>query len=288
MLINSINNMLKELNVSTIITTNDIKQQYFCGVPFDVFVNEDARSAAFFSYGKAQHENHLVALVIYEEQLVHCYSAMTEAMFQHVRFLIVVIHRDESDYSHEYLNSSMIADYTFNSSIVAKIRDIPLNRRGCIIVNVWDRTQSENRDGSFDSGLLWKELPLERVDTVICFDQYCKGIKDRCIIKTFCEEEKYGVISKYMGYLLGCSGRCVLIMPLSYFKYDLNILNNRYLNEHFKVIMIDEAGTENRHMNWIQKNGIRYSECSLRDEQLIANCLQSAGPEICIVRGGEI
>ena len=275
--------MMKDLEISTVITSEEIRQQYFSDSLFDVVVNEDVRSATFFSYGKAQCDGRMIALVVDEEQLVHCYSAMTEAMFQHVSFLIFVLHKDNAGFAHDYLNSCLVAEYNFDPFVEIEIKRLPVNKRGPIIVNVQVGKQSREVNGPLDMLQLIEALSLEHDDVVICYDKYCKGFEDYCRVITFSEEQKYGVISKYMGFLIGCSKCCILIMPLKHFKYDLNILNNRYINNRFKIIMVDEYGSDNRHVNWIKKNGISYSEADLGDSGKTKNTIQSALPEICIL-----
>lgn len=279
--------MMKSLEISTVITSEEIRQQYFNdSLSFDVVVNEDVRSATFFSYGKAQREGRMMALVVYEEQLVHCYSAMTEAMFQHVSFLIFVLHKDNTGFSHDYLNACLIAEYNFEPLVEIEIKRLPINKRGPIIVNVQIGKQLREVSVPLDLLQLIETLSLEQDDVVICYDKYGKGLEDYCRVITFSEDQKYGIISKYIGFLIGCSKCCILIMPLKHFKYDLNILNNRYINNRFKVIMVDEYGIDNRHINWIKKNGISYSEAKLSDSVKIKNTVQSAFPEICILNVG--
>ena len=71
-------------------------------------------------------------------------------------------------------------------------------------------------------------------------------------------------------------------MPVDFFQFDLNILNNRYLNERFKVIMVDMERVQNRHRNWIQKNGILYTELKLNELET-KKCFRSDKPEICFL-----
>ena len=282
----AVKTIMKNLEITTVITSEEIRQHYFSDSLFDVVVNEDVRSATFFSYGKAQREGRMMALVVYEEQLVHCYSAMTEAMFQHVSFLIFVLHKDNDSFTHDYLNACLIAEYNFDPLVEIEIKRLPVNKRGPIIVNVQLGKQPREVNVPLDMLPLIETLSLEHDDVVICFDKYSKGLEDYCRVITFSEGQKYGVISKYIGFLIGCSKCCILIMSLKHFKYDLNILNNRYINNRFKVIMVDEYGTDSRHVNWIKKNSISYSEAELSDSEKIKNTIQSALPEICILNVG--
>lgn len=279
---NGIKNMLRNLGISSLVMSKDIGRKYFNDSLFDITFDEDARSAAFFAYGKAQREDRLVGVITTEDQLSHCYSAMTEAMFQHVRFVIVVLHDGSSSLSHEYLNACKIAEFDFGPGCEKQIQEIGENRRGPILVNVKVGKDNMDSEEKVDLDSLAAVLSLNANDTVICYDKYSEGLNNHCRVYTFSDGQKYGAISRYMGFLTGWNDRCILIMPVDFFQFDLNILNNRYLNERFKVIMVDMERVQNRHRNWIQKNGILYTELKLNELET-KKCFRSDKPEICFL-----
>jgi hypothetical protein len=82
------------------------------------------------------------------------------------------------------------------------------------------------------------------------------------------------MISKYLGYTLGCNGKCILVMPIKLFIYDANIFNSRYIGNRFKIIFLREKDDTILPQTWIENNQI---ECrnidafSLQEAQILVN-----------------
>ena len=57
-----------------------------------------------------------------------------------------------------------------------------------------------------------------------------------CIVKNIEEKYKYGLFSKYLGYINTLNeNKQILISPTECLEIDLNILNNRAMKNNFKV-----------------------------------------------------
>lgn len=84
-----------------------------------------------------------------------------------------------------------------------------------------------------------------------------------------------------MGYILGCDDKCLLILSESDFICDLNILNNRYINNKFKVaVFSNKRSTEAKCRNWILQNNIHLCDIYSFDKEKIMTSLKSEDPEI--------
>jgi hypothetical protein len=280
--------IMKDIGIKSVIISDEIKDclPLECLNTFDVTVNNDARSAAFYAYGKAQNENRPTALFVWESQLTHCYTALTEAMFQHVSFLVISITDTVRTVNHDYLHACIAAEFYIYSRedvyVFENSKQELGTKHGPILINTLVTVlPSVSRNKKVLSDI--SQRGITDTDVVMCHADYCLEGTFRCKTVTYTEEQRYGVISKYMGYLLGSKTRCILLMPVEFLKYDLNILNNRYLDNRFKVFLIAENGIGQSHQNWITSNGIHYSEVHGLDSVAIEKSLSSDNPEMCFV-----
>ena len=71
---------------------------------------------------------------------------------------------------------------------------------------------------------------------------------------------KYGLLSKYIGYINSVDEKIALLCTAENILCDLNIFNTRYMKNTFKVFVVDNKNKlESKNIDeWIISNGIEY------------------------------
>ena len=91
-----------------------------------------------------------------------------------------------------------------------------------------------------------------------------------------------------MGYITGKNEKVLLVSKSDILKLDLNIFNNRYMNENFKVILfdIDNILKENDIEKWITENKINVVHKKTISKEELNDFWNSKEPEMVVI-GGE-
>ena len=82
---------------------------------------------------------------------------------------------------------------------------------------------------------------------------------------------KYGILSKYMGYITAKKQKSLIVLPYELLKIDLNIFNNRYINENVKIVVNKEKGQTNNIEEWIKDNNIEILQTKKLDKNIFKN-----------------
>lgn len=241
-------------------------------------INNDARSAAFYAYGMSQEKGSPAVLIVREDELASCYTGFTEAMLQHVAFIVICI--QNSLKGHRFIEKCISNEFPLNcgqsqydlDKILSGINDF----HSPVMFDISE--QPSNTELKECSLAFLKNSALKSFNSVICFDRY----KDLTVDNTrlYSCEHRYGVFSKYLGFIKGTEDKACLIAPAEFFDLDINILNSRYINGRFKVILINKNGGSFKYKNWVNNNSIGYAELSEDNINELNNYLNNDLPEI--------
>lgn len=190
---------------------------------------DDARSACFFSLGKSQTLNEPTGIIVESKYIDHLYSGLVESWFQQISITVIVL--DENNNT----------DYQLYNRCINKIIDLRNN---------------ETLDNIANEGPTMIILSIDKVpQSTQNKEEIIKNLLP-LNAKIYQPEHKYGAISKYVGYLCGTSNTIYCIMPLSWLRWDLNIFNNRYTDNRFRLILIKDIEIDFKIEQWLKANNI--------------------------------
>lgn len=253
MILEDILEKLYKSGVSEYICEKDISQQ----IPHigTMHYIDDVRSATFYACGIAQKENMPVALIIRKEYLSSTLTGLTEAWFQLRKIIVIAL---GSDILNDDLNY-------FESCSSCRIKVQTLNdfeqyygKKGKKYPEIY-LIECELKDEvsvcEIEASRIEKITAY--VDKVMIYAPLVKGTinDDNVILINY--KDKYGLLSKYAGYCVGKLEKSLLIINDSIIRYDINIFNNRYMNDRFKLVIIGEKIEENI-IRWVEANNISF------------------------------
>ena len=215
---------------------------------------EDVRSAVFTAYGMAKVGHTPIAILIKEAYLPSTYTGLTEAWFQRVPVIIV-------SYNSINLESSAYLERCLDKS--------------CLI-NIDNNIENDVRKTvSLHGPSLIKLSESFAEEDIIDYTEIVKLIRDNIgIIDILCYNTshtnynvinisanyKYGILSKYIGRLLGGKDG-ILIIPEEILALDSNIFNFRNFPDTFKLVVKCKDGAYwDKLFTWMSKNGIHIAE----------------------------
>lgn len=216
---------------------------------------DDARSAAFFAFGKAIRENKSIVLIVKAYEVVDIYTAITEAWFQKTNVIIVALCDNISDCEHTYMDRCVKKTIKITETQLEKLSvDSLIKYRGPVLVDV---IKENVLDKKIDYSNIINNINYNDEEKVLYvynpIDSY--EVQNTQII-TIDEKYQYGMVSKYLGYQISTSKKCILLCTAECIVKDLNIFNNREINEKIKIIVIDRDNViEKKHIDqWIISN----------------------------------
>ena len=98
---------------------------------------------------------------------------------------------------------------------------------------------------------------------------------------------KYGIVSKYVGYIQHSDCKNILICREKDLEMDINIFNSRYINDKFKVIVISKKSNSHNLENWVVSNNITYVQDIQLNENNLKNIVESSKACLLMIKGGE-
>lgn len=242
-----ISKIIELLSVKKIVTTMDLIAMNE-KVSSEVIL--DARSAAFYALGQALKKKEKVILLIKGEELTSVYTAITEAWFQKAEIIILAEYSSYKDVKCGYLKRCTKAIYN-----IEDVSDIQIHDKsyGPILLNYIEQEREEQIDYN-EFGDVLEKLKTDKV--IVYHGNLRTDIKTQYVDKKY----KYGLLSKYVGYINSVDENIVLLCSVENVLTDLNVFNTRYMKETFKVLVVDEKGKlENKNIDkWIISNGIEY------------------------------
>jgi hypothetical protein len=241
---------------------NDVSEEKKKGLEINVI--DDARSATFFAYGEARSFKTPVLLFVGGQYLSHCYTGLTEAWFQQIPLITIALEENEDSIYYDYLKPCICKGLTIQARDWKKYKDdleVSVCAYGPTLINMVYKFPSP-KEVIYENVLQALNEKIGKDDTVIYYGDLNSDFTYDYKMIPIDESSKYGIISRYMGYLLGCRDKCYLVAPLEAFKYDTNIFNNRYVNGLFKVIFVNQGENVVKPKEWIENNLI---ECRVLD-----------------------
>lgn len=286
--------VLKDNKIKKIVTCNDILEKIDEKIrtqlekTFEVEIIDDVRSATFFSLGETNIENEPIILLIDGRYLPSVYTGITEAWFQRKTIVVLALYEKYSDINCEYLKRCTSDVITFyneeENDYNKKIKDI-INKKYPAIINL--KVEFNNSNKLNDNNILEIAKILNSEDEMWIYNLEMTE-NNTCKIKNIDEAHKYGILSKYMGYITAKNEKVLLVSTSEILKLDLNIFNNRYINKNFKVILVDNKNIfkENNIEKWIQENKIKLTHVKEISEDKLKDFWHSDEPEMVVI-GGE-
>ena len=256
-------------------------------------VNEmrDARSATFFAMGESIMKSEPVALVIQGCHISNAYTGLTEAWFQKAQVRVFAMYEKVSEVNCSYLDRCVLSNTT-------EMLDDFLSSEGNWLLEQFDGPTVLNivsPKAAEKTVYCDKKIKsiFEILDTTVTSDymvfseDFGQSQRHPFDMRIISKKHGYGVLSKYQGYVLGTSHDCLLICSANCFALDTNILNNRYLDARFKVIIIDDQNlTEEYDLSaWIKSNNVRCKIVNSLTQDVVSELLGKNTPAVIIVKG---
>ena len=235
---------------------------------------KDTRSAGFHAFGKTKISNKNTVLIIKGDYLPNIYTVLTEAWFQKTNLIVIAIYNSIYDIETNYLDRCTVSNVTFINKDYEQFKgklENALKVIGPKLFNIVIERKTEKINYTNIINELNKIVHSE--DTVFIYNSDI--IKLPCIVKNIEEKYKYGLFSKYLGYINTLTeNKQILISPEECLEIDLNILNNRDMKNNFKAIV---CGNIEHLKKWIEKNNIKLitSDNLTKDIKLLYNSSQA-------------
>ena len=261
MKIESILKKLKSAGVEHVVYTAEVVEPLLTNT-FDndgLHYIQDVRSAVFTAYGISKMSHVPVVVLLDESYLPSTYTGLTEAWFQRVPVIVI-------SYNGKSLDKSFYLDRCVDLSIVvseetiidAEIRKI-VSLHGPSLIKVQETIKEET---PFD----YTEIVSTIIDgdaRIFCYNAI--NVDNKIVNIDYAH--KYGVLSKYVGYL--SSGKdSILVIPEEILSLDSNIFNFRNFPQNFKLIVkADDTQNWEKFTNWMTANGIRVEKMNIPIEK---------------------
>lgn len=285
--------IVSEKSTRKIITTKDTYSiiKTFFNEEDNLEIFYDARSAAFFSLGNSSLDENETILIIRGEYLSNIYTAMTEAWFQKKQIIVIAVYEKYDDIKCEYIRRCMpniINIYDQSIEMYKEKIQLVLNQNyPCLINIVMDISNISKKKINYEN--IFKKFSnlLCRDDEIFVYNSIDRKYDYQFKIKNIEEKNKYGALSKYIGYVTAKEKKIVLCAPLEILTIDLNIFNNRYTDSNVKIILFGKESKEVEISNWVRENKINIKFLEEIDDKELKEFYNSDKPEIIFIGGIE-
>ena len=284
---NEFNDLLEVINPKEVILGDNIK---ITSIENATKIN-DIRSATFYAFGQSKILNDNVVLIIDGKFISNTYTALTEAWFQRANVIIIALYNSFYEINNRYLDRCTLSNKIIFEkdlkNMKMKLKE-DLRKNGPKVYNIIVDWKFVLEDNSIDytNELINLKTILKDNDEVYLYNSNKAEFED---LKIFNIDYKYryGIISKYVGYLLEKkSSKQILICDEETFMLDSNVLNNRYMSPNFKIILKHNKEINFEVKKWCEKNKIKYIEYSNNLDEY-KNMYNSTDAIIMIIRGGK-
>lgn len=223
----------------------------------DAIYISDVRSAVFFALGKAKKGLGKTTLLIDERFISSAYTALTELWFQRIPVLLILYNGNKAtnlNYLRRcvddiiYIDSREIAEFSLCETA---------NIEGPVILRVAEHAGFEP---DYDySDILDSLSKIQYPHKVFIYNSPC--IDTGLNVSYITDNHKYGMLSKYTGYITPEESRAILCIPENVMNLESNIFNSRFISGSFKIIVLaDSSHLWNKMKDWICANGIEVLE----------------------------
>lgn len=252
---------------------------------FNTYYTADARSAAFYAFGKSNRENKPVALIINGEYLPNVYTAVTEAWFQKTNLIVVALYNTYREINCGYMDRCVINNIIADKTDISDIKPSDILCAGPVLINIFGEALSK-RKYNYAEVLNCLDSVVEKNTPLFCYapDNIVCGALN---IKPIDDKHKYGVLSKYFGYTIASEKKAVLCCTADCVTLDMNIFNNRYTTSNIKIIILDNDNiiSHNRINEWIGSNNFTCREIKTVSIDKIKQFYEEECASVIIVRG---
>ena len=268
-------NLLLEKQIKDVVCTEDIlksidgQDKEYIEANFNMQIFNDLRSATFFSNGEVNSSNKPVILIIRGEFLPNIYTGITEAWFQRSNINIISIFEKYDEIKVEYLERCIPDILTIYDDGIEEYKNTIykfIDNNMPALINIKYTLKLEEKSDYTSIINMLDSIVKNTVDVFIY--NFKNESKNNINIMNIEPKYKYGILSKYMGYIAAKEKKSLLIMPYELLKIDLNIFNNRYINENVKII-IYKGKEQNNIEEWIKDNKIEILKTKKIDEEIL-------------------
>ena len=267
-------NLLGEKQIKDVVCTEDIlksidgQDKEYIEANFNMQIFNDLRSATFFSNGEVNSSNKPVILIIKGEFLPNIYTGITEAWFQRSNINIISIFEKYDEIKVEYLERCIPDILTIYDDGIEEYKNTRykfIDNNMPALINIKYTLKLEEKS-DYTSIINMLDSIVKNTEDGFIYN-FKNESKNNINIKNIEPKYKYGILSKYMGYITAKEKKSLLIMPYELLKIDLNIFNNRYINEDVKII-IYKGKEQNNIEEWIKDNKIEILKTEKIDEKI--------------------
>lgn len=242
----------------------------------------DVRSAAFFALGKVKKEREKTALLIDERFVAGAYTALTELWLQREPVLVILYNCSQNtrpDYLKRCTGDIIPID---TKECADRLPETICQSKGPVVLRVAGCAASEPcydyseiLSGLSKIGYRGKVFVYNACDEAAGLDVSYVGA-----------DYKYGLLSKYVGYITPAGSQAVLCIPENVINLESNIFDSRFISDRFKtVVSADASGVWNKTQAWIAANGIRVSQTDRRSaEAALQRFLSAEAPAVLYVK----
>ncbi len=217
----------------------------------NAFLLEDVRSATFFAFGESKMLCSKIVVLVNESHISSCYTALIEAWMQRIP-LILVSYNSKKYQAVEYLDRCLDGVYLIETMNDFNDKETELlGKNGPCLIRIRENFEVDSCY-SYDKIIdLLKENGF--AEKVFCYNSEQRSSKN---IINITPEHKYGVLSKYIGYLIG-GKTAVMCMPDVLLNYESNVF---YLRDFPQIFLAFIHKTDNfnfeKYQGWIESNHI--------------------------------
>lgn len=267
---------LKNKKYDNIIFTNDIDKNIdgndkkYIDKNFNVKNIRDVRSATFYALGRENlHEKSIV--LIEGDDLQNVLTGITETWFQKLNIFIIALYKKYDDIKTDFIRRAMPnIIHIFDEKYEEYEQQIINATNTCYPSLITLKYKLIEEIYKYNDLLNSLKNVLSQEDQVFIYNSAQNDKNIYFKVKNIDNKYKYCIISKYMGYITGVQKKCLLCIPAKLLLLDLNILNNRYMNENFKLILFNynEIEKENKIEDWIKNNNIKIIKTDSVEKEL--------------------
>lgn len=240
---------------------------------FSIQEISDVRSAMFFAMGRSQTLNSPCLVLVRQAFLSSCYTGIVESWFQHAKIIVLVVCEQNNDFDDIYLNRYVRNLITSDDDLGCTISEGPS------IVRFFGTFNVDKINISLNQFL--NAVPADY--TILIRRKYIEHLNDVNRFIGLEDYNKYGMISKFVGHICGSEKKICCVLDEDWFKLDLNIFNNRYLSNRFKLIILSGQKNKQQYKKWITTNNIQLMECSMSDLFDVPSFFKSPNPSLLIL-----
>lgn len=243
----------------------------------------DARSSAFRAFGIAKETcSNKVVLLLDGTAAENIYTAVTEMFFQEIPVLILPVFFAGETFDFDYMRrcSNVLSPLTENEKITDFSLLVDQFKPTVLPVVISDSLSATN-----DYSVIFKALSHVLNKDDIVFSYHSGSAEDYPFeVRNIKQKYKYGVLSKYMGFVTVSDKRCLLCITPEILELDINIFNNRYVSDKVRIIVY---GTDNyeRMKKWLVSNGfeVNLADINTFDSHFCKTLLSNESPTILFI-----